>query len=72
MSDAAGIIGYTSPSDYALSPVEHAEQLRTSAPKLAALLTSSAAGHRVCSGDRLFSLGHEGGPTLLVVQRREL
>ena len=42
MSDAAGIIGPGSPSDYALSPVEHAEQLRTSAPKLAVLLTSSA------------------------------
>jgi cytochrome c biogenesis protein CcdA len=42
MSDAAGIIGHGSPSDYALSPVEHAEQLRTSAPKLAVLLTSSA------------------------------
>src|SRR5512132_49637 len=42
MSDAAGIIGHGSLSDYALSPVEHAEQLRASAPKLAALLTSSA------------------------------
>jgi hypothetical protein len=42
MVDAAGIIGSASPDDYGLSPVEHAEQLRTSAPKLAALLTSSA------------------------------
>lgn len=42
MSDAAGIIGNRSPGDNALSPVEHAEQLSTSAPKLAALLTRSA------------------------------
>ncbi len=42
MSDAAGIIGNRSPGDYALSPVEHAEQLSTSAPQLAALLTRSA------------------------------
>jgi len=41
MSDAAGIIGHGSPGDYALSPIEHAEQLKTTAPKLAALLTSS-------------------------------
>ena len=41
MSDAAGIIGNRSPGDYALAPVEHAEQLSTSAPKLAALLTRS-------------------------------
>jgi hypothetical protein len=40
--DAAGIIGSGSPGDYRLSPVEHAEQLKTSAPKLAALLTRSA------------------------------
>jgi hypothetical protein len=39
MSDAAGIIGNRSPGDNALAPVEHAEQLSTSAPKLAALLT---------------------------------
>jgi hypothetical protein len=42
MVDAAGIIGSGSPGDNGLSPVEHAEQLRTSAPKLAALLTGSA------------------------------
>ena len=42
MLDAAGIIGTGSPGDYRLSPVEHAEQLKTSAPKLAALLTRSA------------------------------
>ena len=42
MVDAAGIIGSGSPGDYGLSPVEHAEQLKTSAPKLAALLTRSA------------------------------
>ena len=42
MLDAAGIIGSGSPGDYRLSPVEHAEQLKTSAPKLAALLTRSA------------------------------
>jgi hypothetical protein len=41
MSDAAAIIGRDGPNDYRLSPVEHAEQFRTSAPKLAALLTSS-------------------------------
>jgi hypothetical protein len=42
MVDAAGIIGSGSPGDDGLLPVEHAEQLRTSAPKLAALLTRSA------------------------------
>jgi SMODS and SLOG-associating 2TM effector domain 1 len=42
MSDAAGIIGSGSSGDYALSPVEHAKQLSTSAPKLAAILTRSA------------------------------
>ena len=42
MVDAAGIIGSGSPGDNGLSPVEHAEQLKTSAPKLAALLTRSA------------------------------
>ena len=42
MSDAARIIGSDTPSDYRLSPLEHAEQLKTSAPKLAALLTRSA------------------------------
>jgi hypothetical protein len=42
MLDAARIIGSGSPGDYGLSPVEHAEQLKTSAPKLAALLTRSA------------------------------
>jgi hypothetical protein len=42
MVDAAGIIGSGSPGDDGLSPVEHAEQLRTSAPKLAVLLTRSA------------------------------
>jgi SMODS and SLOG-associating 2TM effector domain 1 len=42
MSDAAGIIGSGSPGDYRLSPLEHAEQLKTSAPKLAALLSRSA------------------------------
>jgi hypothetical protein len=42
MLDAAGIIGSGSPGDYRLSPVEHAEQLKSSAPKLAALLTRSA------------------------------
>jgi len=41
MSDAAGIIGIGSPDDYRLSPVDHAEQLKTSAPKLAAILTRS-------------------------------
>jgi conflict system pore-forming effector with SLATT domain len=39
MLDAAGIIGSDSPADYRLTPVEHAEQLRISAPKLAAVLT---------------------------------
>ena len=39
--DAAGIIGSGSPGEDGLSPVEHAEQLRSSAPKLAALLTRS-------------------------------
>src|SRR3954462_1802951 len=42
MSDAVAIIGSDSPSDYRLSPLEHAEQLRNSAPKLAAILTRSA------------------------------
>jgi hypothetical protein len=42
MSDAARIIGHGSPGDYGLSPLEHAEQLNTSAPRLAALLTSRA------------------------------
>ena len=42
MSDAARIIGVGSPGDDGLSPLEHAEQLRTSAPKLAAILTRSA------------------------------
>jgi hypothetical protein len=42
MSDAARIIGSGSPGDYRLSPIEHAEQLRTSAPMLAAILTRSA------------------------------
>ena len=41
MSDAAGIIGSGSPGDYRLSPVEHAAQLKTSAPKLATILTRS-------------------------------
>jgi SMODS and SLOG-associating 2TM effector domain 1 len=40
--DAAGIIGSDGPSDYRLSPIEHAEQLGTSAPQLAALLTRTA------------------------------
>ena len=39
MLDAAGIIGSDSPADYRLTPVEHAERLRISAPKLAAVLT---------------------------------
>jgi len=39
MLDAAGIIGSDNPADYRLTPVEHAEQLRISAPKLAAVLT---------------------------------
>jgi hypothetical protein len=42
MSDAARIIGSGSPGNYRLSPIEHAEQLRTSAPMLAAILTRSA------------------------------
>jgi hypothetical protein len=42
MSDAARIIGVGSAGDYGLSPLEHAEQLRISAPKLAAILTRSA------------------------------
>ena len=42
MADAARIIGVGSPGDDGLSPLEHAEQLRTSAPKLAAMLTRSA------------------------------
>ena len=42
MADAARIIGVGSPGDDGLSPLEHAEQLRTSAPKLAAILTRSA------------------------------
>jgi hypothetical protein len=41
MVDAAGIIGSGSPGEDGLSPVEHAEQLKASAPKLAALLTRS-------------------------------
>ena len=41
MLDAAGIIGLGSPGDDRLLPLEHAEQLRTSAPKLAALLTGT-------------------------------
>ena len=51
MSDAARIIGSGSPDDNGLSPLEHAAQLKTSAPKLAALLTRSApveAGPAVC------------------------
>ena len=42
MFDAAAAIGAGRAGDYLLSPVEHAEQLRASAPKLAALLTHSA------------------------------
>ena len=42
MSDAARIIGSGSPDDNGLSPLEHAAQLKTSAPKLAAILTRSA------------------------------
>jgi hypothetical protein len=42
MLDAAGIIGSGSPGDSRLSPLEHAEQLKTSAPELAVLLTRSA------------------------------
>ena len=41
MSDAAEIIGKGSPGEYALSPVEHSEQLSTAAPKLAAVLARS-------------------------------
>jgi hypothetical protein len=41
MPDAAGIIGRDSAGDYRLAPLEHAEQLKASAPKLAALLTST-------------------------------
>ena len=41
MLDAAGIIGLGSSGDDRLLPLEHAEQLRTSAPKLAALLTGT-------------------------------
>jgi hypothetical protein len=41
MSDAAGIIGRDSAGDYRLAPLEHAEQLKTSAPKLAALLSGT-------------------------------
>ena len=41
MVDAAEIIGRGSPGDYGLSPLEHAEQLKASAPELAALLTRS-------------------------------
>jgi SMODS and SLOG-associating 2TM effector domain 1 len=41
MFDAAGIIGTGGPGDYGPSPVEHAEQLKISAPKLAALLVRS-------------------------------
>jgi len=42
MLDAARIIGSGGPGDYGLSPVEHAAQLKASAPQLAALLTHSA------------------------------
>jgi hypothetical protein len=42
MSDAARIIGSGSPDDNGLSPLEHAAQLKASAPKLAAILTRSA------------------------------
>jgi hypothetical protein len=42
MLDAARIIGSGGPADYGLSPVEHAAQLKASAPQLAALLTRSA------------------------------
>jgi hypothetical protein len=42
MLDAARIIGSGGPGDYGLSPVEHAAQLKASAPQLAALLTRSA------------------------------
>lgn len=39
--DAAGIIGSGGPGDYGLSPVEHAEQLRTSAPSMIILWLGS-------------------------------
>ena len=42
MFDAAAVIGAGRPDDYLLSPIEHAERLRASAPKLATLLTRSA------------------------------
>jgi hypothetical protein len=42
MLDAARIIGSGGPGGYGLSPVEHAAQLKDSAPQLAALLTRSA------------------------------
>jgi hypothetical protein len=42
MSDAAEVIGAGRPDDYLLLPIEHAEGLRATAPKLAALLTRSA------------------------------
>jgi hypothetical protein len=42
MLDAARIIGSGGPGDHGLSPVEHAAQLKDSAPQLAALLTRSA------------------------------
>jgi hypothetical protein len=42
MFDAAAVIGAGRPDDYLLSPIEHAERLRASAPKLATLLTHSA------------------------------
>ena len=41
MSDAAEVIGAGRPDDYLLLPIEHAEGLRATAPKLAALLTRS-------------------------------
>jgi SMODS and SLOG-associating 2TM effector domain 1 len=42
MFDPVEVIGSGSSDDYRLSPVDHAEQLKTSAPKLAAILTRSA------------------------------
>ena len=42
MFDAAAVIGRGRSDDYLLSPIEHADRLRASAPKLAALLTHSA------------------------------
>jgi hypothetical protein len=42
MFDAAAVIGRGRSDDYLLSPMEHADRLRASAPKLAALLTHSA------------------------------